>query len=165
MRAEELTVRVEDGPDARMVVCTGELTVAGASSLHRVLRKHLLDRGRLLVDVAALRPTSAAQTTVFATVLARAGGWPHARMVLVAPDGPVVRVMRLAGHDREVPSPPTARRLWSGSTARRIACGGPPSCRRDRTHRASSASSSGSRAMTGSFPTSSATGPSWSRTS
>ncbi|GAA4843996.1 ATP-binding protein [Pseudonocardia benzenivorans] len=103
MRAEELTVRVEDGPDARMVVCTGELTVAGASSLHRVLRKHLLDRGRLLVDVAALRPTSAAQTTVFATVLARAGGWPHARMVLVAPDGPVVRVMRLAGHDREVP--------------------------------------------------------------
>ncbi|GEL25836.1 anti-anti-sigma factor [Pseudonocardia sulfidoxydans NBRC 16205] len=103
MAVEKLTLRTEDGPDVATVVCAGELDLAGSTRLRRVLGKHLFDRGRLLVDVRALQPGSAAHVAVFSTVLARAGGWPHARMVLVAGDGPVARVMRLAGDAREVP--------------------------------------------------------------
>ncbi|RTL71049.1 MAG: hypothetical protein EKK42_00365 [Pseudonocardiaceae bacterium] len=101
-RDDDLTVRIEDDLGVPVAVCTGRLTVATSSTLRGVLGKQLLDRGRLLVEVDGLQSTSSAHTAVFSAVLARSGGWPTARMVVVG-TGQLLTVMRLAGNEREVP--------------------------------------------------------------
>jgi hypothetical protein len=104
VRDRELTVVLRTASLVRLACCSGDLTVGSASRLSRALSKILLDCGRLLVDVDGLALTSTARVALFPALLARAGGWPEARMVLVgSPAAPVARAMRLTGRDKEVP--------------------------------------------------------------
>jgi anti-sigma regulatory factor (Ser/Thr protein kinase) len=65
--------------------------------------KHLLDFGRVIVDLseAVLRWPPA--TGVFRTALAHAGGWPLARLVIVAPDPRAAKMLRAARVHLTVP--------------------------------------------------------------
>lgn len=98
-----LTIRVADHHGVPVIELDGVLARRSGADLHGVLRKVLLDRGRVLVDAERLRLTSPAGLTLFPTVLARVGGWPEARLVVVAGPGPVAGAMRVAGCAMEVP--------------------------------------------------------------
>jgi hypothetical protein len=107
VRDHELTAVVTATQPVPVVTCTGDLTVASGARLSRILSKVLLDTGRLMVDVDALAPASSARVALFPSVLARAGGWPDARMVLLAASrSTTARAMRFTGRVREVPVAP-----------------------------------------------------------
>ncbi len=92
-----LTCRVLVDDLAVTVVLDGPLSSASSTQLDGTLRKHLLDRGRVLVDVSAMRVEWAPAAAVFSTALAAAGGWPLARMVLVGAVPEVVELLRSTG--------------------------------------------------------------------
>jgi anti-sigma regulatory factor (Ser/Thr protein kinase) len=76
---------------------TGELSVRSMPAMRTQLEKALADRGRVLVDLTALRVTWAPGWEVFPLALATAGGWPTARLVLFGPllaQAPVLRAAR-----------------------------------------------------------------------
>jgi anti-sigma regulatory factor (Ser/Thr protein kinase) len=98
-----LATTVADSGGVRVLTLAGVLGTRTAPELDRALRKQLLDRGRLLVDVSRLELSSTARLASFPVALAAAGGWPAARMVLFARGGPVVEGMWQAGRHREVP--------------------------------------------------------------
>ena len=86
---EDLQLRIDETPDAALLGVRGQLTVRSAAvELRPVLRKLVLDRGRLLVDLDGLTLLSSSALTVFPSVLAAAGGWPTARMVLFGARAP-----------------------------------------------------------------------------
>jgi hypothetical protein len=86
----ELELQVRETPEAALLGVRGALTMrSSALELRPVLRKLVLDRGRLLVDLDGLTLLSSPALTVFPSVLAAAGGWPSARMVLFGADGEV----------------------------------------------------------------------------
>lgn len=72
----------------------GVLARRSAPSLHQTLTKLVLDRGRVFVDVCELSVAWEPALAIFPTVLAQAGGWPLARLVLVGPDRSVDRALR-----------------------------------------------------------------------
>jgi len=88
---DELSWSFEESDTAVTLVVRGALTGRSASALDRVLRKALLDRGRLVVDVSRVRVLWRPAAAVFATALASAGGWPLARLVVVDAQGGVAR--------------------------------------------------------------------------
>jgi hypothetical protein len=76
--------------------------------------KALADTGRVLVDVSGLRVTWPPAVQLFPSVLAGAGGWPQARLVLFGPDAGLVRALAALPVSATVPVAPdeiTARRL------------------------------------------------------
>ncbi len=78
------------------------------------MSKALADAGRVLVDVSGLRVTWPLAVQLFPSVLAGAGGWPQARLVLFGPDaGPVraLAALRVAATVPVAPDEITARRL------------------------------------------------------
>jgi anti-sigma regulatory factor (Ser/Thr protein kinase) len=77
-----LTCRVDERDGLPTVSITGVLSVVSTMTVSRTLRKELLDRGGVLVDVSAMRVAWVSGVTVFPTALAAAGGWPAARMAL-----------------------------------------------------------------------------------
>jgi hypothetical protein len=79
------------------------LSLASSLGLSATLRKHLLDRGRVLVDLAALRVEWHPSVSVFSTVLAAAGGWPAARMVLFGASPRTGALLRSTGSTLAVP--------------------------------------------------------------
>lgn len=91
---EELTWTLEEHDTAVTVVVCGALTRRSGNTLDAVLRKTLLDRGWLLVDVSGMRVLWRPALAVFPVVLASAGGWPLARLVIVDADGAVARELR-----------------------------------------------------------------------
>ncbi|WP_433503497.1 ATP-binding protein [Pseudonocardia halophobica] len=101
MSRTELMCRVEDGV-VPVLVLTGPLTLRTAAQVERTLHKLLLDRGSLLVDARELEPVVPARLAVFTSTLSAAGGWPAARLVLVAPPGPLAAALRRSGILREV---------------------------------------------------------------
>ncbi|WP_433503498.1 ATP-binding protein [Pseudonocardia halophobica] len=104
MRDEALLgTDVAEVPGACLLTVDGVLGTRTAPQLDLILRKQLLDRGRLLVDVSALDLASTAVLASFPAALAATGGWPASRMVLVSPGGPVVEGMWQSGRQREVP--------------------------------------------------------------
>jgi anti-sigma regulatory factor (Ser/Thr protein kinase) len=101
--AAGLGVTVGEVSGVCVLAVDGILGTRTAPALDRALRKQLLDRGRLLVDVSRMELSTTAVLASFPAALAAAGGWPAGRMVLFAPGGPVVEGMRQAGRHREVP--------------------------------------------------------------
>ncbi|MGI5132147.1 ATP-binding protein [Pseudonocardia sp. CA-107938] len=97
-----LSTRTVEVAGVPVVELDGLLARRSTAELHTLLRKILLDRGRVLVDADRLRISSTASLAVFPTVLARVGGWPEARLVVVAAGGPVMEGMRATGRHREV---------------------------------------------------------------
>jgi len=77
-----------------VLVARGELGRREARLLDRMLAKLVLDRGRVFVDVSELTATWSPALALFPTVLANAGGWPLARLVLVAPNPDLRRALR-----------------------------------------------------------------------
>lgn len=100
---DELTFAVDDGGATVAVDVQGALTLRSATALGRVLRKLLMDRGRVVVDVTSMSVQWSPALAVFATALAHAGGWPLARLVLVDGAGIVAAKMRAGGWAVEVP--------------------------------------------------------------
>ena len=72
---------------------SGELSLPSPDLLTRSLSKALADPGRVLVDVAGLRLGSPAAVQVFPALLADAGGWPAARLVLLGADPLLARTL------------------------------------------------------------------------
>lgn len=104
MRDEALLrTDVAEASGVCLLTVDGVLGTRTAPQLDRVLRKQLLDRGRLLVDVSRLDLASTAVLASFPAALAATGGWPASRLVLVSPGGPVVEGMWQSGRHREVP--------------------------------------------------------------
>jgi hypothetical protein len=100
---DELTFTVDEGDTTVVVDVAGALTLRSATTLGAVLRKLLMDRGRVLVEVTSMSVQWSPALAVFATVLAHAGGWPLARLVLVDGAGEVAATMRAGGWAVEVP--------------------------------------------------------------
>jgi hypothetical protein len=92
---------------------SGELTPAPPGLLTRSLSTALANPGRVLVDVSGLRLSSPAAVQVFPSVLAGAGGWPGARLVLFCADPPVARTLTALRVCTAVPlAPDEATARW-----------------------------------------------------
>ena len=88
-----LTMReVHRDPHMCVMALSGQLSRRSAGTVSTGLTKVLLDAGRVLADVSALEVTWAPAAQLFATVLASAGGWPGARLVLISA-GPDLTVL------------------------------------------------------------------------
>jgi anti-sigma regulatory factor (Ser/Thr protein kinase) len=105
---------VRRGPDAWLLAVSGELSLRSAGLVSGAVSKALADTGRVLVDVSGLRVTWPPAVQLFPSVLAGAGGWPQARLVLFGPDAGLVRALAALRVSATVPVAPdeiTARRL------------------------------------------------------
>jgi anti-sigma regulatory factor (Ser/Thr protein kinase) len=99
---DELTWSLEEHDTAVTLVVRGSLTRRSGNALDGVLRKALLDRGRLVVDVTQMRVQWRPALAVFATALASAGGWPLARLVIVDAAGGVAQELRASRGSEDV---------------------------------------------------------------
>jgi hypothetical protein len=72
--------------DACVLAVSGGLSLRSAGLVTGSLSKALADAGRVLVDVSGLRLTFPAAVRLFPSILAAAGGWPQARLVLFGAD-------------------------------------------------------------------------------
>ena len=94
---------VRPEPDHLLVRLSGPLSLDAVLTLRHVLAKALADRGRVVVDVAAMRLDRATALEAFPAALQAAGGWPGVRMVLVGPSPGLARALRAARIERTVP--------------------------------------------------------------
>lgn len=85
--SDELTVAVTETGTTTSLVVRGPLSLRTSAALSAALRKHLLDRGRVLVDVSELSLLWRPAAAVFATSLEAVGGWPAARLALFGARG------------------------------------------------------------------------------
>ncbi|HEY0812638.1 MAG TPA: ATP-binding protein [Pseudonocardia sp.] len=99
---DELTWSIDEADPTTLTV-SGALTLRSSTALGGLMYKLLMDRGRLLVDVADVVVQWPAAVTVFPTALARTGGWPLARLALVDAHGSVASALRALGGTAEVP--------------------------------------------------------------
>jgi hypothetical protein len=100
--------------DACVFAVSGTLSGRSARLVTRALSDALAVPGRVLVDVSGLRLTSATAIQVFPSVLADAGGWPGARLVLFGADAKLARSLTALRVTAAVPlasDEVTARRL------------------------------------------------------
>jgi anti-sigma regulatory factor (Ser/Thr protein kinase)/anti-anti-sigma regulatory factor len=70
------------GDDAYVIAMSGVLSPDSVGLAGIWLAKAMAESARVLVDVSGLWAASAAAVQVFPSVLARAGGWPYAQLVL-----------------------------------------------------------------------------------
>lgn len=82
---------------------SGELTVRTGPKVRAVLRTLLLDRARVLVDLAGLTVDTPAAVAVFRAALAATGGWPSARLVLFGAGERMADALRRGGTVRSIP--------------------------------------------------------------
>jgi anti-sigma regulatory factor (Ser/Thr protein kinase) len=110
-----LAVRqVRRGPNAWVLAVSGELSLRSAGLVSGAVAKALAESGRVLVDVSGLRVTWPPAVQMFPSVLAGAGGWPGARLVLFGADAGLARSLAALRVSATVPVAPdevTARRL------------------------------------------------------
>jgi len=88
---------------ATALLPSGPLTVSTATLLRRDLDKHLMDHGRVVVDLSALRLQWPSVVAVFPTALVACGGWPFARLVLFGADQPTRATLEAARVPAHVP--------------------------------------------------------------
>lgn len=101
---DEVAVHQLDADDHVLLVVRGVMSVASANlAVQRPLHKHLLDRGRVVVDLSDATVRWAPAVDLFPAALAAAGGWPSARLVLAGPDPTTERVLRSARVHLTVP--------------------------------------------------------------
>jgi len=98
-------LRITVRPAGRLVVVrlSGPLSLRTVGAVATAVAELLLDGGRVVVDLSAVRLQWAPALQAFPTTLAAAGGWPAARLVLLGADqavGTAVRAMRI---DQVVP--------------------------------------------------------------
>jgi hypothetical protein len=99
-----LTIRlVRGGAEECVLAVSGELSQYSVGLLRGRLSKALADTGRVLVDVSELRVTWKPAMQVFASTLARTGGWPGTRLVLFGAGVDLVRTMTALCVNRTVP--------------------------------------------------------------
>jgi anti-sigma regulatory factor (Ser/Thr protein kinase) len=97
-------VRPGDRDDHLVVAVRGVLTGRSAdTTVRRALDTHLLDRGRVIVDLAQTDVPEDHAVHLFPAALAGAGGWPRARLVLARADALTTRVLRAARVHLTVP--------------------------------------------------------------
>ena len=129
---------VRRDPGGCVLAVSGRLSLPSPGLLTRSLSKALADPGRVLADVSGLRVGSAAAVQVFPSVLAGAGGWPAARLVLFGAGAELARTLTALRVTSTVPlaadetaawllldrRPPVLARhlIW---TVTRSPCGGP----------------------------------------
>ena len=101
---EQLTIRQRDEGDHVVLAVSGDLLPASALlSVRPAVSKHLLDYGRVIVDLSEAVLSWPPATGVFRTALAHAGGWPLARLVIVVPDPRTAKMLRAARVHLTVP--------------------------------------------------------------
>lgn len=104
MWPDAVAVRQIDEGDHVVLAVRGTLTAASTSLIVRpVLRKYLLDRGRVLVDLSEADVLWAPAVELFPTTLAGAGGWPLARLVLAGARPATAAVLRASRVHLAVP--------------------------------------------------------------
>jgi anti-sigma regulatory factor (Ser/Thr protein kinase) len=92
---EQLIIWQRDEGDHVVLTVHGDLTQASALlSVRPAVSKHLLDCGRVVVDLSEAVLGWPPATGVFRTALAHAGGWPLARLVLAVPGPRTVKMLR-----------------------------------------------------------------------
>ena len=94
-----------DGRGDHLVVAVrGVLTGRSADTAVRpALDTHLLDRGRVVVDLSQTDVPEDSAVQLFPAALAAAGGWPRARLVLARADALTTRVLQAAQVHLTVP--------------------------------------------------------------
>jgi hypothetical protein len=100
--------------DACVLAVSGALSLCSAGLVIRAVSKALLDVGRVLVDVSGLRLAWRPPIQVFPSILADAGGWPRARLVVFGADAELARTLTVLRVTSTVPVAPdeaTARLL------------------------------------------------------
>lgn len=100
---DELIHRVEDTVEAQVLALEGPLSLRTSPLLSTVLRKLLLDRGRVLVDVSGLRMEWRPSLKVLPAALAASGGWPAARLVVFGARADLAAALHATGMVAEVP--------------------------------------------------------------
>ena len=103
MHTGELLYAIQDEGDHVVLGVQGELSLDTAGQLRTLLDKLLLDRGQVIVDLAALRLRWRPTVGLFPTALAAAGGWPAARLVLAGADSTMTAALRAARVPLSVP--------------------------------------------------------------
>jgi anti-anti-sigma regulatory factor/anti-sigma regulatory factor (Ser/Thr protein kinase) len=90
--------------DHLVVAVRGTLTAGSADTVvRRALDTHLLDRGRVVVDLSQTDVPEDCAVQLFPAALAGAGGWPRARLVLAGADPLTTRVLQAARVHLTVP--------------------------------------------------------------
>jgi anti-sigma regulatory factor (Ser/Thr protein kinase) len=107
-----LAHHVREVPGGVVLRPCGELDQDGAARLGRALYALLMDRGRVVLDVSALTASQVGALAAFPNVLARAGGWPLARLVLLGANPTLTGALRLSGIDRALSLAPD----WDAAT-------------------------------------------------
>lgn len=98
-----LRVAVDQRDDHVLIRLHGNLTLQGVPRVREVVVKSLLDTGRVVIDLSGLRCRQSALVTVFPTALARAGGWPAARLVMFGATEALRPLLASAGAPDTVP--------------------------------------------------------------
>jgi len=99
----DLDCQIDEVGGCAVLVVRGELGRRGAQPLENVLTKLVFDRGRVFVDVSGLTVSWPSALAILPTVLAKAGGWPLARLVLIGPGDALRRKLREARISATVP--------------------------------------------------------------
>jgi anti-anti-sigma factor len=99
----DLTIVVERADGVVVVRLSGPLSLRTVGSVATALAKLLLDGGRVLVDLSAVRLRWAPALQVFPSTLAAVGGWPTARLVLLDAGEELAATIRALRIDRVVP--------------------------------------------------------------
>ena len=112
--AATLWGEVEAHLDHDLLRLHGDLSLATAPRARMLLGKLLRDRGALVVDLSDVRLRWKPAVEVFPTVLAAAGGWPAARLVLTGADIELTRGLDAVRVDSTVPvvADPGAAPQW-----------------------------------------------------
>ena len=95
--ARGLVVEVRRDVEECVLAVSGELPLPPPGRLTRSLSKALADPGRVLVDVSGVRLAAPAAMRVFPSMLAGAGGWPGARLVLFGAGADLARTFTACG--------------------------------------------------------------------
>ena len=104
MWPDEVTVQQFDAGDHVVLAVRGGLSAVSVNPTVRpVLLKHLLDRGRVVVDLSEATVQWAPVVELFPTILAAAGGWPLARLALSGPDPATAAILRASRVHLTVP--------------------------------------------------------------
>jgi hypothetical protein len=101
------------GDDAYVIAISGVLSADSVGLTGIWLAKAMAESGRVLVDVSGLGAASAPAVQVFPSVLARAGGWPYAQLVLFGAGPALTRTFKALRVPLTVPLAPdeTAARM------------------------------------------------------